>query len=1254
MTEDVDNKTPDPASGEATALPEMPPPKRARWRRPSFKLLVFRIVVYGVVAFAALLLIAYTGIRFFVKSDDIKAFVKNQVEEQTGGRLDIGAVQFNVLSGIQLANVQFYPPAPGDTRGVHYGGEVIPIPLANFEALNIGYSIPKMFAGRLHLRAMQLVAPEFHLRQTDGIWNFDSILAYRAVKFPPDPEDEKKTEDTSSPRDSLLPFSPALLYMPIEILTQNVGIKGLRLDLIKEEEGKIAQILVTNGLTFDMGLHWFHRDSTMWFGMMNPFENPLELDIKDGVRDAAGKLTGAMAQTVLLRTALSMRLSFDNLKKIAIDVATRVIEVKTAVAGYKDLATYAKVRITINDDYKGLKIETLETEIADALSYELKGTVTLPNGNFEAIGLNLLQKFNLDLKNAAALAKPFVPDLTAGGTISFDGFKIEGVVEPAKFANMEKGVPLPYVSGVIWVEGIFANLPGTGLSMEPISGDVSLAAGPALTGSGSQVDLAMNMDIPKLSLTHQNAKIGAVTAGVEGMQAKLTTRLLWPEMIAPVFKLNVEAEHVLASGKGIAPLDAPLYVDVDADGRQDLARVALSANMELTDLIEFNAMADCQAKCTRFRANINGRLESLERLHSVALPLGGVLGFAQFMPTKMAGTVDFQFGARGKLPDPLTTPVPELLKEADVRFTSQFNLAKLNVKIPFYNVDVKGFENRVLASGSLREQKIELAQKFDSLTLELPPKIDATTGVAVVDAKPMPIEVNRFSFDVAITNTIDGPLNLANPLPQLVTDVETWLYIGKLNVKGVLPRPVSEIQIDSVLHQAHMTEIKVKSVDVRLPDYGTSVKVLAETILGPDYMPKQLKTMFEAHVAHSGDERLPGGIKTSGKIDVKVSVDSPDMRLVTVDGSTTFDRFNVTIPNPQGQVGNLLVVEDVEGQIPFKQRVTLPPLDVLMKPKVDPKVALVKTDVTVAKVAAAEVVAVDSIAEVPNLADAKVTDKAAEASKAMDKAMDKYFAKNEDKLLDSTNIVALVDYASIRPFYPDRRPLSIKRIEVANLEMSKMEFDLELRQNWFAVNQFVIGFLGGKIQGDFQLAFDADAKSIETIPRMLRTSVHMTRLDTRKLIERFPNLQGKRSSWNVFSNPYLDGTVHLLFDLQTSEMSGGVEITSIGKEQLGMMLSYVDPFEQNPNISSIRKALAFGDVRQVSIPLKNGEIGMDVDVRVLGVPWPTPKLSRFPISQIIQNMKDQALNNQERKPASEAKPDSSPPAAATTTPDVSG
>lgn len=1212
------------ASGEPSELSDEsttgsePAPLRRKSNKKRFRirLFVFRLFVHGLNILVILALLTWGAIKLFVKPTDVARMVKNQVEEQTGGRIDIGQVTFNILTRIKLENVQFYPPKAGDTRGSLYGGEVEPVALANFDALDVRYSIRKMLAGRLHINALQLIKPQMHLRQVDGVFNFDSILAYRAKKFPPTPVAEKVEEKKSADGGGMIiPLDPDLLYVPIEIMAQNVGLKDLRLDLIKEEKGKISQIIMTNGLSLDLGVHWFGNKSSLWLSLISPFERPLEVDIQDNV-------DGDLKPSLHLRTAMSIRLEISDLRRLAFDLALRMEEVKTPAAGFQDLGVFAKMRLALDKDLKGINIETISLSAADALDYDLSGKVSVSDFDFKAITLKLKQKLAVDLSSAATLAKPFAPDLKASGGLTLEDFKIEGVIEPDKLSQADKGIALPYASAILWLEDVMVDLPATGVSMQPLSGDISVAAGPALNGSGSQVDVALNLNIPKLDLEH-TIKSGPVKAGVENFIAKIDARVLWPEMIAPILKVNVEAEHVTTSGKGLAAIDAPLYVDIDADGRKDLARMALAANIELSDLAEISAMADCQQRCQKFRSNAVVRLDSLANLHAIALPLGGALGAGDFMPAKLSGALDFQFAARGKLPDPTTTPVPELIKGADIRFNTQLNLAKVDAVIPFMKIDLKDFETRLLASGTTRQQKLDVIHKFESLSLAIPKKDTPD--------KPMKVVAERFQFETSVQNEIDGAPDLQKITSQLKTEVFNKVYFGFVNVDGVLPRPINDFRVTSLVRQSKLTDVTIDDIRVKLPDYGLSATLFIDTKLGADFLPQRLTTKLTADVSHTGDEKLPNGIKTSGKIGIKVTATTEDMKTALVDGGASFDKFNVNIPPKDGQGPATLIVEEISGEIPFKQHVPLPELKKRQPGAPGPAVAAVLpaqqsqpapsegdeaakkgADKAPVKIAAVQIQGDDdgTAAGAGKVEDSKLT-----------VAMDKYFEKNKNALPADSNLVAMVDYGTVRPFFPERRPLSIKRLEVANLELSQMEFDLELRQNWFALNQFVINFLGGKIQGDLQLAFNP-------MPQSLRTSIHMTRLDTRKLIERFPNLKGKASSWNLFSNPYLDGTVHLNYDMKNNDMGGGLEITSIGKEQLKMMLFYVDPFEQNPTITQIRDSLKFGEVRQVSVPIKNGEIGMDVDVRVIGAPFPTPKLTRFPISQMLQNFKDQAKSDE--------------------------
>ena len=1187
---------------------------RSRWRRWGA-----RVVGWGSVLLAGLVLSLYAAIRLMVKPSDVAAAIKEQVEEQSGGRLEIGSVEFNVLTGLRLSKVNFFPPKLQDRRGSRHGGDVSSLPLLTLGALDVRYSIPKILTGRVHIRAMQLVKPAVHLRQTDGVFNFSSIASYREGRFPPamPPKEQPAEQPKNKVGPTLLPIDPALIYLPFELLLQNVGIRDLSLDMEIEEKAQTVQRIVAEGVSFDVGVNWLGRNSSIWFSMLSPFEQPLSLIItKSGPKGA-----GALQQTLAAKVALNLKFEIENLKKVNFDVATRLIKLATPAAGFNDLGAFVKLRIALGDDLRSINIETLNISIAEAFQYALRGKIGIGDAGMQSFNLLLTQSLGIDLKSAANLAKPFFPELRAGGTVSADDLKIEGIIEPQKLATVAAtGSGLPTVAGVIWIEDAFANLPQTGISMDPISGAISLAVGSALSGEGSQVDLGIDLDVPRVEAKKSVEKFGAVSAGAHGLSTKLTARVLWPEMLAQVFKVDIEADHIRASGDHLPKIDVPLRVKIDAEGGKDLGQVSVISNVELEELLEFNATAECQSACERLRANVAARLPSLAKLHAIAVPVGSIMGVSGMMPTKLEGAFDFQFNARGKLPPPLKTPLNELISKADVHFNTQMSLTKVDLKIPILDVDLRRFETRLLAAGGILEQKIELTQKFETLAL---------TTQAKPGANPIKANLERFAFEINVENHLSAPpaMNAPNPMEILRTTntkMDTKLFLGRLTVPQVLPRPIADFQTGATLEQVHLQDIKLEDLSVRLPDYGTQMNLKAVTTLGADFLPKKFQSDVSVQAAHNGDEKLPMGIKTSGKINFRLATSTADMLHVTVDGETAFDQFNITIPAKDNKSPALLELEGMTGQIPFRQNVIVPQLAKIGKPTTS-EVATGKTDDLKAPKEANAGAPTGGDVPLVDISEHGADDAPGPSGleKGLSQQVGTYFEKNDDPLAAGSNTVALVDYGNVRPFYPDRRPVGIKRMVAANLELSNMEFDVELRQNWFALNQFVIGFLGGKIQGDFQLAFDPNATNPKGIPRRLRTSVHVTRLDTRKLIERFPSLAGKANTWDPFANPYIDATVHLTFDLKSNDLGGGVEITSIGKEQLKMMLYYADPFEQNATIGDIRKALALGECRHVSIPLRNGEVGLDVDVRVLGAPLPTPKLAHFPISQILDNFKDQ-------------------------------
>jgi len=1212
------------SQSDDSSPPSAEGPKPSAWTDPLFfkrwKLgrVLLRVVVWGHVASLILFLLALLALDSALTPTRTRRALVALVAAQTGGRLELGQVDVGLFKGLILHDLAFYPPVQGDTRGIRSGGEVNKEPLLQLKEFRFTYSTRQLLAGYVHLSALQLIEPVIKLKKAGGHFNFDSILAYRAAHFPAEPKPKPLAEEPTAKTGDLIPIDPRRLSLPVRLLIQNIGIANLSLD-IKTDEDKnnstVAQHITLEGLSLDLGVRGYRRDSDIWISSLSPIDRPLKIRVQK-----AAALGQKLQRALLVEEPFALRLDVLELSRLQIDLIANTAKLATPVLQYSDLATDLRVRLGLTEDLKGVKIEGINVAVADALAYEFVGLIGVNDASLSRFDLHLSQDLQIDLAEVAKLGRPFVPGLTAEGEIALEDFTIEGSVEPAKLTKVAtEGGKLPNVSMKLWLRDVKGDLPKLGLDMAPLSSEISLQVAPAVASDNSQIDLSVDFDLPKLFMK-KDTGLGPVTAGVHGLTTKVAGRLLWPDKLVPIFKVDVEADRVVASGPKIAKVDVPLVIDIDAQGRQDLSRLAFTTNAELTGLTSLSAMIDCQNACQSLKANVDANVDSFAKIHAIMASMTDTLKLGAFMPQRMQGSASFKLAARALIPDPRTTKTEELVKRADLKFDLAADIKRLGLTLPFDELKLSDAETHVAIAGDLHSQRMAFQQKFGQLKLIHPKP----------EAPPMPVEIGQFHFTTNVDNHLPSPIDI-NKIPELLgqitTDVMTKITIANTSVGGILPRPISNFTFGAKIHQSGLREIKVQDMGVKVPDFGAAFALNAETKIDQEFLPTNLDLRLTSTMTHAGNEALADGMSTKGKAAFDLSMISKDMRTMTVTGAAKFDHFFVSIPAKEPGKSAILMVEDIDGEIPFKQDVALPDLKEVKRRAAEKKIAAANGAVAAVVDKGASVdpsaTSVPEIAVSDDDADRRQSGSNAEDS-AVTRAMDQYLKKNDTRMPADTNMMAMVDYAAVKPFYPDRRPLSIKRLDVANLEVTNMELDMELRQSLFALNQFLMNFLGGKIEGDFKLAFDTTETEPKKIPKKLWTSVHMTRLDTRKLIERFPNLKDKAASWDIFASPYIDATIHILFDLNSSDIAGDIEISSIGKEQLKMMLFYVDPYEQNPTIRDIRGALNIGEVRRVSIPLRNGEVGMDVDVRVLAAPIPTPKLQKFPIRQILQNFKDQA------------------------------
>ncbi len=1139
--------------------------------RPGMMKRLLKWLLIAAALFWLLVIAGLTAAYFIFDAQDISQYLKKIVEEQTGGKLTIEQTRFSVWKGLNFDGVKFYPPRRGDARGFLYGGEVEERPIAAISHFNLNHDAARIFYGKAHITEIALEDPDIYLENIDGEFNFAEILKYRAQHFPAD-----ATETPSEPEapaqpfalDKLVPIPPALLFLPFALEVSFVGLKNLKFEMrdyaAADLKKELRSVLYLRGLDAGVGLKWVANRNRLWLEVKGHEKNRFDFSQETYAGAAVKKTSADLLQLEgLLHTKLEVR----NLNEIKLRLDAGAERLSSGALVLEDLNTSIGLDLAFLPQYQGVTIKPLKVEAVGGLQYVLNGDVLFPKNNFDLFRLKLDQNLTINLQRLESLINQFIPNSKLNGTLKLERLAIEGDVEPAKLSA--ENLALPHINGILTALGLEAKLPTLGVELSPVSGKLSVAAGPAMQGSGSQLDSAFDFAFDRVSYRKSEGDQN-VALQIQNFATKMTARFLYPKIEVPIFKLSAHADHVAASGANIEGIDVPFDFDVDADFQKATARGGLRSRLYLPELLQATVTANCRSSCEDFNSEAAVDIFSFDKVLQLARPILLKMMTLDELPSETKGSFSARLSARGSIPD-LTTAKPQtILQNGKVNFNLQTQLNDFT--LVRYPVELRNFNNRLSFEGDLKAQKINLKQDFEKLVLAL---------AVEPGEKPKKASVENYRFETLVNTTFLKGINLNNPAADLKASLETKLNLGAVDISDIAPASFSGLQFELRANQNKLKTVNLEKLVLDIPDFGLSVAANGKSVLDDGFQPRNYTASAQLTVDQKDGTTLPTGVKSSGSIDIDLRSSSKDMKTLFIEGGATFDRFFLSVPGTEKDK-DLLVLEDMNGKIPLKQWLDWPELQKHLQAKKKNSDTDQKTK-----------------------------------KQSFDQVAADYFERTKDRLAENTNRIAIVDYGNVRPFFPGKHPVSIKKLKAANFNFENFEFDLELKQNWLALNQFSVEFLGGKVQGNLQFAFNPT-------PLALQTTIHMTRLNTRKLLDDYPKLKRKARGWSLLSNPYLDGSIQLKYDLRSRDLDGGLEITSIGEEQLKMILFYVDPKEDNPTVSQIRTALNFGELSHLSVPIKNGFVGLDVDIRVLKVPIPLPNIRGFPIAQLIDNIKEQS------------------------------
>lgn len=1163
--------------------------KKPRWRSFRFWLITFSILFFGPILLVLGLLVGGYYITRNIPSAKIIAFVHDKVTEKLGASLTIDSIKFDILEEIDIKGIVFHPTMDTTLR-----------PLFKLDRFHFVYHPFRLIRGQIVLDEAMLYHPQIYLERVGERWNFTPLLEKLQAGKQPEPEPQKPETPPPKTLAEMIPVNPAVLLVPFKTTLQRIGLEQLEFEMDDSNpELESKKNIKLRGLDVIAGVNWHMRDSQIQADITSHGESPIDFSMK-------GKGKGQPDTNMEAHLNLAQSFSLDDLEKVRFNSDLMVKSIRNGKLQLSDLQNVLRVQITVPSSFTSIRIDGIKIALNDIVQYEQTGDIQLVDGSINNLRLNLQQNAFVDLGATQKFLELFHVPATVSGSVRLSKLNIEGPLNLEQLKQEVHYDELPSVTLLVKMDNISAQAPKFGSLLTNLDGTFSLLTRPSSEAKAVQAELDTKVQIASVKTT-QNVKGKKAEVQIKDLVTTLVARASYPAPNLHFLKLNTTIASLKANDGSGLKVDLPFALDVNGSLTHDMKQSNLTARAEIGDIVDFSLDASCDNACEKVRLRQATRIDSFQKIYAIVKPVLGKFLPTEQTPTLVKGALDFKTDVKAQIKNPKEKNPEKLLGELKAGFNLQLGIVDFGVKVPMMDANLDGLTAKVTISGDEKNQKIDVDQslKQASATVSKPGMLLTPT-------------IDQQSLRLIVSNTIDSLVPLKDIPKNATTGIDAKIYVGKVSADQVLPAPLSAIALTVLAQQQKANRVDLLNFSFSVPDLGFDTKAKAFALLSPEYKPTSVGANASVSMRQFGSVPLPMAVKIKGQMEAEVAVNSPDMDKFIADGKLAFDHFNVSIPAKEEGKPALAEVQDIDGEIPFTQVVSLKALaDLPNKLKKGP-VGRPKPEQTESKTA---------VATGTDTATATITSTATEVAATTSTATDTdtaltSYLNRKKRHAEVQSIIPRVDYGKTRDFFPGKRVLRIARVSAANLSMRNLEFDMELKKERFAINNFVIDFLDGKIQGNVQVPMDL-------LPQSLHLEVHMTKLNTQRLLDNFPNLKSKTESFLLTSDPVIEGVILFDFDIVQNDIGGAIDITTIGKEQLKMMLYYLDPEEKDNTLSAIRKALIVGNVQSVSIPIKNGYMGMEIGLTALGIPIPLPKVARIPIAQIVKNVmnENQTANN---------------------------
>ncbi|MBF0100394.1 MAG: hypothetical protein HQK77_05745 [Desulfobacterales bacterium] len=167
--------------------------------------------------------------------------------------------------------------------------------------------------------------------------------------------------------------------------------------------------------------------------------------------------------------------------------------------------------------------------------------------------------------------------------------------------------------------------------------------------------------------------------------------------------------------------------------------------------------------------------------------------------------------------------------------------------------------------------------------------------------------------------------------------------------------------------------------------------------------------------------------------------------------------------------------------------------------------------------------------------------------------------------------------------------------------------DLSLNNGLPSLDYFQIEVLGGTLLGYLQLIEQNNHYT-------LRSKISFSGIDASTLLS---NVKTKHDDeFAVSGQVFLNIPLYARLDKMLQDLSIDIDFTHIGPKALSQLLYMLDPTESNESIVSQRKLLKSGSPKWIQIKIKDGNLSLEGEMSIKGLPIKLPRLVRLSISRL--------------------------------------